>query len=165
MPALAGTKTSRRRRWLTAYAPLIIWTIVVLGLGSGMATMSETSRIIRPLLEFLFPSASPETLTFYHGIIRKLAHVFEYALLAILAVRAFAGSRMRYVFAVIFALTVATADEINQSFNPQRTGTPIDVLIDLAGAFAGLLVFRSAEWLFKRRSGSPTHVPAGSVPE
>jgi len=92
MPVTAESQKSQRRRWLTAYAPLFIWIFIVLGLGSGIGSMKETSRIIRPLLEFLFPSASPETLTFYHGYIRKLAHLTEYAVLAFLAVRALSAS-------------------------------------------------------------------------
>ncbi len=65
--------------------PLVIWMAVILGLGFGEASMSETSRFIRPLLIFLFPNAPEATIAVYHGLIRKSAHVTEYAILAFLS--------------------------------------------------------------------------------
>lgn len=125
---------NKRRIWLTAYAPLIIWTVIILGLGSGMGSMNETSRMIRPLLEFLFPAAPPETLSLYHGYIRKFAHFAEYAVLALLAFRALAPFKHKYGMALAFAAVVAIADEFNQSLNPSRTSSGWDVALDIAGA-------------------------------
>lgn len=108
--------------------------------------MNRTSRIIRPILEFLFPSATEAELVFYHAIVRKFAHFFEYGVLAFLAFRAFAGSskfllsRRPAAAALIFALVVAIADETYQSFDPTRTGALMDVLIDMSGAAAALAV-------------------------
>ena len=139
MSATAEYQKPQRRRWLTAYAPFIIWIFVVLGLGSGIGSMKETSRIIRPLLEFLFPHASPETLTYYHGIIRKLAHLTEYAVLAFLAIRALSATTVpkfkeyRFAIAVLIVLAVASLDEFHQSFEAARTSTPWDVTLDVIG--------------------------------
>lgn len=94
--------------------------------------MNETSRFIRPLLEFLFPDASPATLLQYHGYIRKLAHFTEYAILAFFAYRVF-KSRHPYLSATLLVAAVAIADEINQSFNSSRTASPYDVLLDVIG--------------------------------
>ena len=47
--------------------------------------MSQTSRFIRPLIEFFFPGASPETILLIHAFIRKSAHFIEYGLLGLLA--------------------------------------------------------------------------------
>lgn len=132
----------RRRRWLTAYAPLMIWIVVVLGLGSGFGAMNETSRIIRPVLEFFFPAAPPETLTLYHGYIRKFAHLAEYAVLGFLACRAFAPNRHRFLGAVVLVVAVAAIDEFNQSFNPARTSTPWDVALDVVGGVLAILMYR-----------------------
>ena len=131
---------NKRRVWLTAYAPLIIWIAVVLSLGSGMGSMNETSRLIRPLLEFIFPSAPPEILTIYHGYIRKSAHFVEYAVLALLAFRALAPFRHKYALAFGVAVFVAIIDEFNQSLNPSRTSSIRDVALDLAGAASAILV-------------------------
>ena len=147
MPAKAGTLYPKRHVWLTAYVPLLIWTFIVLGLGSGVGSMNETSRVIRPLLEFFFPSTSPEVLTVYHGYIRKLAHFVEYGFLAFLAVRAFAGWNRKYLLSILLVLAVAVIDETNQSFNSARTSSPWDVLLDLAGGSTMLTIY----WMVSRR--------------
>ena len=130
---------------MTHFAPLIIWIVVILGLGSSLGSMNETSRYIRPLLDFLFPSSTPETLTYIHGIIRKLAHIVEYAFLGFLAFRAFqilAGDRLKAaIFALVLAVAVALMDEFQQSFNPSRTSSPYDVLLDIVGASAIILLY------------------------
>lgn len=101
--------------------------------------MSNTSRIIRPLLIWLFPTAPEDVITIYHGYIRKSAHFIEYAILAFWASRAFWGSAAdflkRYWYALAFAVVLVTAsfDEFNQSFNPLRTSSPYDVLLDCVG--------------------------------
>jgi len=127
--------------WLTAYVPLVVWIFLVLSLGSGVGASTETSRIIGPILHFIFPSASPETLAVYHGYIRKLAHFVEYAVLALLAVRAFAPINFRFVVAFFLVLTVAAVDEINQSFNPSRTSSPWDGALDALGGLTALTAF------------------------
>lgn len=113
--------------------------------------MTKTSRFIRPLLEFLFPSASEETLLFYHGLIRKAAHLTEYGILAILAARVFAGSartalsKYWYIAAIWLVAIIAIADELNQSLLSTRTGSIYDVYLDVAGgmlAIAVLLLLR-----------------------
>jgi VanZ family protein len=136
--------------WLTRYLPLFVWIGVIFFLSSGQGSMSQTSRIIRPLLEFLFPSATPETILFYHGIIRKLAHLTEYAVLGFLACRAFAAFRRPFICAALLVLAVAAIDETNQSFNPARTGSQVDVLIDLSGG----LVAIGLSWIWMRRRGA-----------
>jgi len=143
-----GHRDLKRRRWLTAYAPLVIWTVVIIGLGSSVGAMTETSRFIRPLLEFLFPTADPATLAFYHGLIRKAAHVFEYAVLGLLAYRALRFAEVRPIIAILFVGLIAAVDELNQSFNPARTSSPWDVGLDVLGGIIGIGIYI---WLFTRR--------------
>lgn len=114
--------------------------------------MSETSRIIGPLLQFFFPEMPVETRQIIHGFVRKLAHFTEYAILAFLAMRALSMSatgflqRWRYVLAFVFVALVASIDEFNQSFEASRTGAVGDVLLDISGG-ASMIVFL---WLIKR---------------
>jgi VanZ family protein len=138
---------------------LVIWTIFTLGLGSGAASMSETSRFIRPFLEWLFPSADADTLYLYHAAIRQLAHVFQYGVLCILALRAFRIYRRQIVLALCYVGVVATADEINQSFDTTRTATPLDVLLDLLGGIIGVLIYRLVSLWWKRRQARDSPLP------
>lgn len=115
--------------------------------------MTETSRFIRPLLEFLFPNEPEATLQAYHGYIRKAAHFTEYSILAVLSARACSylldelSRRSRYILPLAIVLFVAVADECNQSFLASRTGSVTDVALDLVGGVSGTLA-----WLLWKRS-------------
>jgi VanZ family protein len=71
-------------------------------------------------------------------VLRKGAHMTEYAILAVLLVRA-TGS---YAWAFALAVTYAASDEVHQLFVRGRHGSPIDVGIDAAGALIGLALWR-----------------------
>ena len=143
-----------RYEWLKRYVPLLIWIGVIFFLSSSQGSMGQTSRIIRPLLEFFFPAASAETITFYHGIIRKLAHFTEYAVLGLLACRGFTRSpqpilkRFWFATAIALVVVVASTDEFNQSLNPLRTGSPWDILLDVFGGVVAIIAF----WALRPRS-------------
>jgi len=136
---------SNRRERIIRYAPLVLWIGMILFLSTSQASMSNTSRFIRPLLEFLFPSASEETLILYHGYIRKLAHLTEYAGLAFWAFWAFSNSNLKnlrrlwFVFAFLLVLLIALIDETNQSYLTSRTGSIYDVLLDASGGLIMLI--------------------------
>lgn len=165
-PASGGAATSHAPRWRARawrYGPVAVWLGVVLFASTGTFSASNTSRILRPLLLWLFPDITEGSLLTAHFLVRKAAHVTEYALLALLAARAFLSStkealRTRW-YAAAFALVacVALVDEYNQSLNPARTGTPYDSLLDMAGgaaALAALALWRSRR--HQRRSAART---------
>jgi VanZ family protein len=134
---------------LLRYAPIILWIGVIFYLSSDGGSMNETSRFIRPLLHFLFPSAPDETIQFYHGIIRKSAHFFEYAVLGFLVFRASTDRvfyRLRYILPVMVAAIIALHDEANQSFITARTGSLWDVALDLSGAVVMVIVLALVKW-------------------
>jgi VanZ family protein len=139
--AESPNKNKRRERFFR-YVPLLLWIGVILFASTGTASMSQTSRFVRPLLEFLFPNSPEELLISYHAAIRKLAHFIEYAILAFWAARAFRGSsrprleKYWFVFALLLVVTVAAIDETNQSFLASRTGSVYDVLLDTCGGLA-----------------------------
>lgn len=112
--------------------------------------MSQTSRFIRPLLEFIFPNTPESTLVVYHGYIRKLAHFTEYGILAFFAFWAFSALFRKSWFLASFSLValIATIDETNQSFNAARTGSVYDVLLDCFGGATILTII----YLWKRRN-------------
>ena len=107
--------------------------------------MAETSRFIGPLLHFLFPSASENTIELYHFYIRKTAHVTEYGILALLTYRSLSLSpghiwrQYRFLWPILLVAIIASIDEFNQSFEPSRTSSPYDVLLDISGGAAALL--------------------------
>lgn len=136
------------RRFLSRYLPLVAWLAFISYASSGSFSASNTSRIIGPLVLWLFPDTSLETLATIHFITRKVAHFTEYAILGFLAARAFRtsprpGIRQRW-FLISAALVVGFAllDEYHQSFVPNRTGTIYDSFIDMAGGLTALIFLR-----------------------
>lgn len=74
-------------------------------------------------------------------VLRKLAHMAEYGVLAVLLSMTLrqegvALARARVV-AILLAITYAATDEWHQTFVEGRVGSPIDVGIDSVGAILG----------------------------
>src|SRR3954466_16103438 len=82
-------------RFIRRYGPLLAWIAFIFFASTGEFSADNTSRIIGPLLRWLFPSISEGQLAFAHFLVRKAAHFTEYAILAWLAARAFSTSSVR----------------------------------------------------------------------
>lgn len=140
---------------------LFVWTVLLVAwiafiwwhsLANGVSSSLESSRavaLLRPLLSGLGLSGE-EQMTF---AVRKTAHVCEYAVMGMLlyanghtrGIRFSAGSG----WWIAIALAVPVADEFIQSFVPGRSSQVSDVLLDFAGASAGLLV----AWIIRKIRG------------
>jgi hypothetical protein len=76
-------------------------------------------------------------------ILRKGAHVTEYAIFGLLLARAIGRELPAFLLGVGYAIT----DEIHQHFVTGRHSSPIDVAIDSTGVLIGVLVFvRARRW-------------------
>src|SRR5688572_16205127 len=83
----------------------------------------RTSRFIGPFLRWLKPDISPAAISLVQGVVRKTAHVVEYAILALLLWRALRRpqkgqcapwSRRIALTAFAIAATYAITDEFHQ---------------------------------------------------
>jgi VanZ family protein len=115
-------------RWL----PVVAWAAVIFAFSS-------------------IPSLSTHLGT-WDLLLRKLAHMTEYAVLALLLLRA-TGS---YAWAFAAAVAYACTDEFHQTFVRGRDGTPRDVLVDAIGM--GIAVF-----LIRTRRRSPARRETADV--
>jgi VanZ family protein len=135
-------------RLLSRYLPLVAWLVFISFASSDSFSAGNTSRIIGPLVLWLFPHTTPETLGVIHFVTRKVAHFTEYAILAYLAARAFRTSprpalaNRWFLAALALIAAYALLDEYHQTFVPSRTGSIYDSFIDMAGGLATLLVIR-----------------------
>jgi VanZ family protein len=142
-----------RRIW--RYAPLLAWLGFIFFASTGEFSASNTSRIIGPLLRWLFPGISEEHLVLAHFITRKVAHFLEYAVLALLAARAFSSSsqqllrRRWFQVSLLLIIVYSLSDEYHQSFVPTRGASIYDSFIDMAGGLTALLLY--ALWRRKRK--------------
>jgi len=133
-------------RFLSRWVPLIAWMGFIAFASSAEFSAANTSRIIGPLVLWLFPNTSPARLELIHLCVRKAAHLSEYALMGILAARAFRTSpqtlfqRRWFLISVCLVVAYALLDEYHQSFVPSRTASIFDSLIDTIGGLVALFV-------------------------
>ncbi len=150
---MSAKQISSPLRFLGRYLPLVIWICFITFASSDEFSASNTSRIVGPLVLWLFPKTTPETLVLIHFLTRKAAHFTEYAILAYLAARALSTSprlvlrRHWFLISLAFVIAYALLDEFHQSFVPSRTASVFDSMIDTVGGLVALIVFR-----FRKRS-------------
>jgi len=136
---------------LKAWIAAVLWLIVIAIESSALLSAHNTSRILYPILHFLF---GVDRLRFetWHFYIRKGGHVVGYAILSTLLFRAWratlpAMSGAKWIprwatIAVLGTAFVASLDEWHQSYIPSRTGRWQDVVLDTcAGIAAQILIF------------------------
>jgi VanZ family protein len=145
----------RFRDLLKAWLPVILWMALMFFGSTDLMSAEHTSRFITPFLRWLDPEISPDAINHVHALVRKAAHVTEYAILTGLLFRALRGLIDRFWWragvAFLPAMIFAAADEYHQSFVPSRTGSPIDVLIDYCGAIVGILICRALHLALRNR--------------
>jgi VanZ family protein len=136
---------------LKAWVAAILWLIIIAIESSAMLSASNTSRILYPVLHFLF-GLNWEQFHHWHFYIRKGGHVLGYAIWSMLLFRAWratlpAMSSTKWtprwaIIALLGTAFVASLDEWHQSFIPSRTGRWEDVVLDTSAAFAAqILIF------------------------
>jgi len=152
-------RTSWRGR-LSRYGPLVAWAILIF-IGSGSVLSAGHTSVVLRFVKWLYPSASPAFLAWFHFLVRKAGHLTEYAILAMLAARAFRNSSHQFIrrhwfkLSLLLAAVYALTDEFHQSFVPSRTASVHDSLIDSAGALIALtLIWFTSKRRVRTRSGS-----------
>lgn len=135
---------SAARYWL----PPLVWMAVIWSASSDLGSADHTVGPVSWLVSVLVSWATPAQIDFAHWLVRKLGHLTEYAILAVLWFRTLhTGRRLASVPSAAAALTLsiawAMADELHQSFVPSRTASALDVMIDGIGAMASVLILYS----------------------
>lgn len=110
-----------KSRVLTVWLPVVLWAGVIFAFSS-------------------VPSLSTGLGT-WDTILRKAAHITEYAILGALLYRAF----RREAPALATGIAYAASDELHQHFVRGRHASAVDVAIDALGLTIGMLV-----WLWVR---------------
>lgn len=151
--ALAQTPADNNPSWrnrLWRYGPLLFWLALIFYASTNAFSAENTSRIVEPLLRWLFPRITEAQLAHAHFLVRKLAHFTEYAMLALLTARAFLSStknllrRHWLICAILLVACYALTDEYHQTFVPSRTASIYDSMIDTTGGTCALLAL--AAW-------------------
>ena len=110
-----------RSRLLTVWLPVVAWAAVIFAFSS-------------------IPSLSSGLGTWDY-VLRKIAHVTEYAILGALLYRAFE----REAPALAAGIAYAATDELHQHFVRGRHASVVDVAIDAVGIAIGMVVWLRLE--------------------
>ena len=119
----------------------LFWGAAIL-VVAALATFAQ--RLHGPLATWLRAEhgmTKPQALVWSQAM-QKSLHVPAYALLTMLLWCALPPERRRPRLVLLSVLAVACLDELVQAFNPNRSGSVIDLGIDLVGALLGLWVAR-----------------------
>ena len=144
-------------KFLKYWLPIVIWLIMIFIGSTDLMSAEHTSRIIGPILRWLYPGISPSRIEQVQFVIRKTAHVSEYAVLSLLIFRALANTTRQAGLAGAASITLlissafAASDEFHQSFVPSRTSSVRDVVIDITGAIFGMTIY----WSFVHKKRVP----------
>jgi VanZ family protein len=103
-------------RALSLWLPVVIWAAVIFAFSS-IASLGTGLGV-------------------WDTILRKGAHMTEYAILGLLLLRALGRELPAFALGIAYAIT----DEIHQHFVRGRHASPIDVLIDTAGVAIGIFL-------------------------
>lgn len=153
-------------RWsFDVWAPVVFAIAVICVESTGTFSSQNTSSWLRPIAERWFGAFTGSAWEFFHHCLRKSGHFIGYGSVGFTFLRAWLHTLGRRgpstllswrlessILAIFSTAIVASCDEFHQTFLPSRTGTPIDVLLDSAGAFAMCLLVWLICWSKRARS-------------
>lgn len=119
---------------------LIFWVLFIFYQGTRTSSVSiqSSDQIVHQVIdvvEKVSPNSETELYQIVHFIVRKSAHLFEYAVLGGLLVAYFKRDVVHSLFGVLLC---ATLDEYLQSF-VGRTSSVEDILIDFCGGIIRII--------------------------
>jgi VanZ like family len=143
-PASCGGLHQMVWYWL----PPLLWMAGMWWLSTDMFAAERTGGLLWPMPSILAPRVTYAQYALLHFGIRKAAHVTEYAILALLLLRAWragAADAWHWHLALLTLVVVAAhalLDEYHQSFAHYRTASVWDSLLDIVGGLVGLFLCR-----------------------
>jgi len=155
-PRFSTPRTKGRPRgprfWISAWLPVALGIAVITLESTEWFGADHTSGPLRWLVQLVFGQLSGATWDFLHHLLRKTGHFVAYGVLGMLWLRAWCmtlpGARFlsQAGLALLGTALVASWDEWHQTFLPNRTGSPWDVLLDCCGA----AMMTGVVWLYLR---------------
>ena len=135
-----GASSPQALDWL----PVAMWGLFIFMMSTSTFSALNTSKIIVPIMRWVFPLASKETISVLHALVRKSAHFTEYCVLFWLLLRG--PMKGRPYLALGVCVVYAFLDEGHQMLVPGRTPSLYDVALDSTGAlFSRFLSLAIAE--------------------
>ena len=144
--------SSTRSDFRHYYLPVVLWAIVIALLSTSGFDTTFTYKLLKAANDSLGLGFSVARLREINAVVRKLAHVSEYFILALLLWRALRRGRektWRWTWALgTFLLGAAWAglDELHQVFERGRGSSVVDVGWDSLGLLLALAITYVQSW-------------------
>lgn len=156
--------------WLNVWTPAAIAVAIICVESTATFSSQNTSGWLRPIFQRLVGAISDNTWNSFHHLLRKSGHFVGYGTVGFTFLRAWLHTLDRSglpasqlgrrrspaallswrvessVLAILSTAIVASGDEFHQTFLPGRTGSPVDVLLDTAGACTLCLIVWLVCW-------------------
>ena len=133
------------------------WAVMIFNLSRASYSSASSQRFISLVLNWLSILILPQNLGLMNALLRKSAHLAEYAVLAVLLYNSLkpAGAPLWSPKAAVWALlasgSYSLTDEFHQLFVPGRHACLSDCAIDTTGALLGLFLLSNAIVVLRRR--------------
>jgi len=130
------------RFWVGAWWPVVVCLGLIAMESTEALGSDHTSGPLRAIFQAVFGPIGDVRWALVHLVVRKSGHFIGYGLLGLAWLRAWwmtlPHSRFLHdaTLALLGTAMTASADEFHQTFLPNRTGSPRDVLLDCCGALA-----------------------------
>jgi VanZ family protein len=143
------------------WALTLAWAALIFYLSTQSLTPHFSQALLARILHFLHLRVSAGTFGFLHALLRKLAHLTEYAIFALL-LYGVPGEQnkllwrpRRAVICILLAAAYSLTDEYHQLHVPGRHASLLDCALDTFGASLAMLVPYTREQVSLLRSTRP----------
>lgn len=127
----------------------VLWLGIIFYMSNNTGTVShkKSYKVANYLMHIINVDNKNPKITFRKAnyLVRKTAHVLEYAILGSLVSGSlfslnYKGKKaLKYI--ILICISLASIDELHQYFIPGRTSQVTDVFIDSFGALIGITIF------------------------
>jgi VanZ family protein len=149
------------RRW----SPVAAWMLIMLVVSTDLGSMSTSQRLLNPVFLWFNPRLTSYELYQANVVFRKICHVTEFAVLAMLVWRTrnllkspWPGSGTLRLAGLTLAICAffAISTELAQYAARSRSASPWDILLNMFGSVLGLsIIFLLKKWRSKKSPALP----------
>jgi VanZ family protein len=127
------------KNFLSRWLPLILWAALIFTISGNQ----DPYQWLPAGWRLPFDASNPDGVS-ADGVIGRVLHVVEYAVLAWLLLRLLvsngAAGKKELMAAMVLSMLYALSDEVHQLFVPNRAFELADLGLDLVGVLAGLWI-------------------------
>jgi VanZ family protein len=155
------TLPKQRFRVILVWVVTVAWAAQIFRFSTQIFGSTLTTWLLSNILHLLHLTVSLPTFVLLHHLMRKCAHLTEYAIFSMLLYHSLTESprvewqRRMAFWAIGIAAVYSLTDEFHQLFVPGRGPSLVDSGIDTVGACLGILIiYAASRWARNKNSST-----------